>query len=43
MTCAIESDKDHEAKSGDPIALLNAIREISHGYESHRYPTLENL
>jgi hypothetical protein len=28
-------------KSGDPISLLKVIKEISHDFESHRYPPLQ--
>ena len=43
MKCAIESHRDYESfkKVGDPIALLKAIQEISHGCESHRYLPLQ--
>jgi hypothetical protein len=43
MKCAIESHRDYESfrKNGDPIALLKAIQEISHGCESHQYLPLQ--
>jgi hypothetical protein len=43
MKCAIESHRDYEAfrKDGDPIALLKAIQEISHGCELHQYLPLQ--
>jgi hypothetical protein len=43
MKCAIKSHRDYEAfrKNGDPIALLKAIQEISHGYKLHQYLPLQ--
>jgi hypothetical protein len=43
MKCAIESHRDYEAfrKNGDPIALLKAIQEISHGCKLHQYLPLQ--
>jgi hypothetical protein len=43
MKCAIESHKDYDVlkKTGNPIELLKAIKEISHGCESHRYLPLQ--
>jgi hypothetical protein len=43
MKCAIESHRDYEAfrKNGDPIALLKAMQEISHGCKLHQYLPLQ--
>jgi len=43
MKCAIESHRDYKTfrKEGNPIELLKAIQEISHGCESHRYLPLQ--